>query len=154
MGLRQYHQRVAANYLWPERALVETITIFSDDKVKVDRVVKQAGKSSGGKLLRKFNRDAEWVRSQTRTVEREELDKVLPWKAKAMTEPQWDESRRAYVITKIEEIIPPKPKTIDEARGYIIADYQDHLEKLWVQELSQEFEVKVHQDVLSSIIRE
>jgi peptidyl-prolyl cis-trans isomerase SurA len=49
--------------------------------------------------------------------------------------------------------LPPQPKALDEARGYVIADYQDALEKEWVEDLRQQYPVTVHQDVLSSLIR-
>ena len=54
-------------------------------------------------------------------------------------------------IVKITEIIPSKPKTLNEARGYAVADYQDFLEKEWIKELSNEFKVVTKQDVLKKL---
>jgi peptidyl-prolyl cis-trans isomerase SurA len=51
------------------------------------------------------------------------------------------------------DLVPPKHKTLDEARGYVIADYQDYLEKKWVEELTNEYEITVDQKVLSSIVK-
>lgn len=47
----------------------------------------------------------------------------------------------------------PGVKTLDEARGFAVADYQDYLEKKWNQELKTKYPVKVQDKTLSSIIK-
>ena len=37
--------------------------------------------------------------------------------------------------------------------GYIIADYQDQLEKDWVTALKAKYPVSLHEDVLMSLVR-
>ena len=54
---------------------------------------------------------------------------------------------------KVERIIPPQPKTLEEARGYIIADYQDQLEKEWVASLQKKYPVKIDEAVLRSLVK-
>lgn len=44
-------------------------------------------------------------------------------------------------------------KTLDEARGFAVADYQDYLEKKWNQDLKEKYPVKVEQKALNSIIK-
>jgi peptidyl-prolyl cis-trans isomerase SurA len=56
-------------------------------------------------------------------------------------------------FVSVEKIIPPTPKTLDEARGYIIADYQDQLEKDWVASLQAKYPVKVNEEVLMSLVK-
>jgi len=53
----------------------------------------------------------------------------------------------------VEKLIPPTPKTLDEARGYVIADYQDQLEKEWVESLQKKYPVTVNEDVLMSLVK-
>ncbi|MCB0782301.1 MAG: peptidylprolyl isomerase [Flavobacteriales bacterium] len=55
------------------------------------------------------------------------------------------------VIADLQEVLPAAPKTLEEARGSITAAYQDHLEKVWVDELKAKYPVVVDQDVLYSI---
>ncbi len=45
------------------------------------------------------------------------------------------------------------PKKLSEARGYIIADYQDQLEKEWVKSLEDTYEVNVDEKVFKSLTR-
>jgi peptidyl-prolyl cis-trans isomerase SurA len=53
----------------------------------------------------------------------------------------------------VERIIPPQPKSLEEARGYIIADYQDQLEKQWVASLQKKYPVIVNYEVLMSLVK-
>ena len=54
---------------------------------------------------------------------------------------------------KVEKIIAPQPKTLEEARGYIIADYQDQLEKEWVASLQKKYPVKVDEAVFVTLVK-
>ncbi|QIA08749.1 peptidylprolyl isomerase [Draconibacterium halophilum] len=47
--------------------------------------------------------------------------------------------------------IEPQPKTLDEARGLFISDYQDYLEEQWIKELRRKHKVKVNKKLLKTI---
>jgi peptidyl-prolyl cis-trans isomerase SurA len=49
------------------------------------------------------------------------------------------------------DLIPPEPKTLDEARGLYISEYQNFLEKKWLKELRKKYKVKVNRKLLKSI---
>ena len=55
------------------------------------------------------------------------------------------------VFVKVDEILDPQPKILNEARGLITADYQDFLEEKWVQSLKDKYDYTIHKDVLKSI---
>ena len=54
---------------------------------------------------------------------------------------------------KIERIMPAGMKSLKEARGFVVADYQEFLEKQWMNELSAKYKVKIEDKVLNSIIK-
>ena len=54
---------------------------------------------------------------------------------------------------KIENVIAPKPKSLKEARGYVVADYQDYLEKTWVEELNRSYQLKIEEATFKSLIK-
>jgi len=56
-----------------------------------------------------------------------------------------------YYITKVNKVIPPGYKTIDECKGKLVNDYQQYLEQNWVSELKKEYEVKINQDVFEKV---
>ena len=48
-------------------------------------------------------------------------------------------------------LIPPESKTLDEARGLYISEYQNFLEKNWLKQLRKKYKVKVNRKVLKTI---
>lgn len=151
LGLEKFYAANPGKYLWPERALVETVIIHSDDPETVSKIMKVIPKKSGNKLIKKLNKKAELVQSTTVIRDKEDLDEGLTWGQNSMTPVQ--EENGLKTIKRVVQLIPPKPKSLEEARGYVIADYQDHLEKEWVASLMEEFEVRVNEEVLNSIIK-
>jgi peptidyl-prolyl cis-trans isomerase SurA len=47
--------------------------------------------------------------------------------------------------------IPPQPKTLNEARGLYISEYQNYLEKNWIKSLRKKYKIKVNKKLLKSI---
>lgn len=54
-------------------------------------------------------------------------------------------------FVEIREVTEPAPKTLDEARGKVIADFQDHLEKTWIAELRARYSHVVNREALHAI---
>jgi peptidyl-prolyl cis-trans isomerase SurA len=59
-----------------------------------------------------------------------------------------------YFVTKVQKLIPDGLKTFDECKGKVINDYQQYLEQNWVNDLKQEFTIKVNQDVFQKVKKE
>jgi peptidyl-prolyl cis-trans isomerase SurA len=51
----------------------------------------------------------------------------------------------------VEKILAPEPKTLSEAKGLITADYQNVLEKQWIETLRKKYKVEINRDVLSKL---
>ena len=101
-----------------------------------------------------FNSDNEIVQYTSGIYEpgkNAEVDK-LKWK-KGFIGELTQKNDMSY-FTKLESVVSPTVKSLDEARGYVVADYQDYLEKELIKKLKEKFEVKVNEDVLSSLIKE
>lgn len=56
-----------------------------------------------------------------------------------------------YFVTKVDKVMPKGIKTLDECRGKIVNDYQQYLEQRWVDDLKQEFVVKINKDVFEKV---
>ncbi|SHE79585.1 peptidyl-prolyl cis-trans isomerase SurA [Mariniphaga anaerophila] len=49
------------------------------------------------------------------------------------------------------DVFPPEPKTLDEARGLYISEYQNYLEQNWIKALRKKYKIKVNKKLLKSI---
>ncbi|MBL7776184.1 MAG: peptidylprolyl isomerase [Saprospiraceae bacterium] len=154
-GLEQFFQQNLSNkYTWDERAVVSLYTVKSDDSDLLLKIRNLAAKKSPEDVLERFNKKEEVLVRLEKIYEkgkRRELNDI--WQAGAMTPPQVDPGTKTASFMKIESIMPPSPKALHEARGYVVADYQDYLERQWVDQLRSEFPVKVNDEVFRALIR-
>ncbi|MGE0770208.1 MAG: peptidylprolyl isomerase [Cyclobacteriaceae bacterium] len=68
----------------------------------------------------------------------------------------WQEAEVSgmYYLVEVMSLVPPGIKTFDEARASVISDYQDFLEKQWVDSLRQRYPVKVNKKGKKVVLRE
>ncbi|BDD05993.1 peptidylprolyl isomerase [Aureibacter tunicatorum] len=59
-------------------------------------------------------------------------------------------SDRVYII-KINEYSPSSVQALDKIKGKVIVDYQNHLEKNWIEELSNQYPVIINHSSLNEI---
>jgi peptidyl-prolyl cis-trans isomerase SurA len=59
-----------------------------------------------------------------------------------------------YTVVKVTEVYnSPTQKSLEDARGYVISEYQDYLEKKWNEQLRQKYPMKVENGVFSSMVK-
>lgn len=154
VGLENFYAENKDNYMWDERLEVEDVVIKTSDKKQLSKILKKAKKSDISTLMDSYNKDGnEVITVEKRIVQKESKGAAsIPWgKVNAMTDVESNEG--VHTFTKVKSVIPKTNKTLKEARGYIVADYQDLLEKNWIEELRKSFKVKLNQDVFNSLIK-
>ncbi|MCB0675365.1 MAG: peptidylprolyl isomerase [Saprospiraceae bacterium] len=158
VGLEKYFAQIKGKYKWRERAISSLYTIKSNDADLIDKVYKFAAKNSPDKVLHKFNEDAAnpvvSVAEQTYEKGRNKVLDDVVWKVGGQTAIEHNDREGTHSFIKIEKILPEEPKSLDEARGYVIADYQDYLERQWVEELRNEYKVEVDRNVFDNLVRQ
>ncbi|MBI9052228.1 MAG: peptidylprolyl isomerase [Bacteroidales bacterium] len=149
-GLENYYKEHKKAYMWDER-WDGSIYKCSNENL-FNAVSKITSKSSFGKkvtnddLLAKFNSESENLTIETGLFTKGDnkiIDKLI-----------WNTNQENVDTKNIAikgQIIKPKIKTLGEARGGVISDYQDYLDKLWVNKLREQYNIKVNESVLSSI---
>lgn len=156
-GLQKYYeQELKMKYRWNERARVTFYTLKTDDPKVLAKVRALAAKKPAADVLKKFNKKGkpEVITVMEKLYEKDKnKDLGAYWTAGDMTEAKTDAGTKTASFLKIEEIVPPTPKALSEARGYAVADYQDYLEKRWIQDLRKEYPVVVDEAVLKTLIK-
>lgn len=60
----------------------------------------------------------------------------------------------SYTVVVAKEVYAtPTAKSLDEARGYVVAEYQDYLEKQWNERMRREYPVKVDEKVFKTMVK-
>jgi peptidyl-prolyl cis-trans isomerase SurA len=79
------------------------------------------------------------------------LDNIA-WKT-GLSEPILSEVENKVSVVFIKKVIPPGTMSFEQARGLVASDYQDYMEKKWVQQLRDKYPVKVNEKVLNKLIK-
>jgi len=58
-----------------------------------------------------------------------------------------------YYLVVIKEVEAPRAKLLDETRGIVISDYQEHLEKEWIRELKTKYAVEIDQKSIDKFVK-
>jgi len=157
VGLKNYFKTIKGKYRWEDRAVASVFFIDGISKSVLEPVREYARKHSTQEVLEKFNKsDTIGIRVEELILEKSkspEASELKDWKAGEITVAKLDRQNNEYSFYKVEKIIPAQDKLLNEARGYIIADYQDHLEIQWVNELKKQYPVKIEKGVFESLIK-
>jgi peptidyl-prolyl cis-trans isomerase SurA len=153
VGLDKFYAANKTRYQWEERASVISYVVNDTLKPMMDKIKKFAAKNDAQKVLKKFNGKSEYIRFKEETIERSKaktLDTPTIWKAGTIVEGGKEDMS---TFRKIEKILPKSVKSLKEARGYVVADYQEFLEKEWMDDLTKRFKVETNENVLNSLIK-
>lgn len=135
--------------MWDERLEVATVKLDSASVDQLATIKKWAAKKPLDAVADKAAKKQIGMTVTRKVYQKDEpLPEGITWAAG-----QKADLPDSTGFVSVEKVIPPTPKTLDEARGYIIADYQDQLEKDWVAALQAKYPVVVHDDVLMSLVK-
>lgn len=154
--LKYYNEELIMKYKWGERARVSFYTLKTDDPKVLAKVREFAAKKPSADVIKKFNKKGkpEVVSVMEKLYEKDKnKDLGALWKGGDMTEAKTDAGTKTASFLKIEEIVPPTTKALAEARGYAVADYQDYLEKKWIQDLRKEYPVVLNEATFKTLIK-
>jgi peptidyl-prolyl cis-trans isomerase SurA len=65
----------------------------------------------------------------------------------------YNDDNSHFVIVRVHDIIAPAQKQLNEAKGKVINDFQQYLEKQWIEELKSQYKVKVRKAELKRLIK-
>lgn len=97
-----------------------------------------------------MNKKANVVQHQTYKVENSNLPEFLKWEKGSNMNISNDGALHYYVV---EAFIQPEPKKLNETRGYVISDYQNYLEKQWIDKLKAKYPVELNKSLLKYLIK-
>jgi peptidyl-prolyl cis-trans isomerase SurA len=62
------------------------------------------------------------------------------------------ENNGQFVVVRIKEVLSPSVKPLNEVRGLVTSDYQQYLERNWISELENKYQVVINRETFNSIL--
>ena len=150
IGLKNYYSANKLKYQWKNRAEVLVASSTKEDIVKAAKKLLKKDQTADFIKTNLNTKDVVNVMIKQETYEEgaENFPKNVLFKT-GVSEIYKDGD--FYFVNKVLKIIPTTNKTLDEARGRVINDYQQYLEDNWVSDLKKEFKVTVNQEVFERL---
>ena len=164
-GLRQFYNESSQNhnidneddarYFWDERADVVVATIADSNTIAPDKVYKIMSKAQKKKWDVATIRQK--IESQIKTGDKTGIvNEQLVEKnhQQLLKESQWSKGvhshsqGKGYRVMYVRNLLDPKLKTLEEARGHYVSDYQNYLDRQLILKLRKQYNVIIHQDVV------
>jgi peptidyl-prolyl cis-trans isomerase SurA len=144
-GLEAFYTNNQSKYMWGERA---DATIYSCKDAKTAKKAMKMAKSENdaSAIITKLNAaDAVAVKIEDKKFEKGNnalLDKI-EWTPGVYN---LDAENNRVKFVHIREILPPTAKPLAENLGQATSDYQNHLEKLWIESLKKKYPLVIYKE--------
>ncbi|MFM9988935.1 peptidylprolyl isomerase [Flavobacterium sp.] len=150
LGLKNYYNANKLKYQWKNRVEVLVASSTKEDIVKEARKLLKKDQTADFIKANLNAKDVVNVMTKQEIYEEgaENFPKNVLFKT-GVSEVYKD--GEFYFVNKVLKIIPAANKTLDDARGRVINDYQQYLEDNWVSDLKKEFKVTINQEVFERL---
>ncbi len=151
LGLKVFYNNNMKNYLWPDRIIG---SIASSSSYKTIKKVRKSwlNNNSNDEIDKSLN-----LRQQNVIFSKGEFElgqSPLPENFKLRIKSPISKiikENSTFFVVKVEEFIPESQKTISEAKGQLISDYQNELESRWILELKSKFHIDLNEEVFQKV---
>lgn len=149
-GLKAFYEKNKENYLWGKRADVEIYT--SNEKAVLNDAMDLAKKGkNGNEILKEINRTSELnLNLDSDTYEIDQKEELKGKDLVVGINGPFNLNDKFYFV-KVHRLIDPEPKKLEDTRGMVISDYQNQLEKEWIEELKAKYPITINEKVLYSL---
>ncbi|MDG5493038.1 peptidylprolyl isomerase [Psychroserpens sp. SPM9] len=150
VGLQEFYETHTANYVWKDR--VDAVILSSASKATIEKVKRQLENGvSVENILPEMNANGELNVISTADVF-EKGNETLPadFEFKKGTSKVYQHND-SYHVVYVKEVHPAGPKSLDEAKGKVVSDYQTYIEDNWVKALNQRYNVTLNESVLKRV---
>jgi peptidyl-prolyl cis-trans isomerase SurA len=150
LGIESYYNKNKQNYKWNTR--VEAIVATAPQEDDIKEVVNMFNKGEEVESIKeKLNTNGKQkviFTSGTMDADHQALPNNFEFKeGVSKVYPQ----NNVYYVVKVTKLIPESFRTLDEARGMVINDYQQEVEQNWINNLKSKYEVTINKDVLRKV---
>lgn len=150
-GISQFFEENKSKYVW-SAPKYKGVVIYCLDKQTLDKVNKILPKlavdSVPAVLNREFNKDGKKLVKMERGLFQEGANDVVD---RTVFKKQGKKPQGEFSFTTVKGKLLTAPESYVDVKGPITADYQNYLEKKWVEDLRERHEIHVFNNVLNMI---
>jgi peptidyl-prolyl cis-trans isomerase SurA len=160
-GLEAFFDENRNNYKWEKRMDATVYTCRDEDVARFAKGLlenqkkKKKTKKPGpadiqSKTIAGFA-DNSCITFENRKLEKGDNDLAdkMDWNQDRISGIQTEKGKAVFLVNN--KILKPEPKQLEECRGLVTADYQNYLEKKWIESLRAKYPVHVNEELLSRI---
>ncbi|MEP0675158.1 MAG: peptidylprolyl isomerase, partial [Nonlabens ulvanivorans] len=151
-GQQAYYDLHKSKYQWKRRLdIVLTQNTTEEVAQEVQRLLKNG--TSREEIKKQFNIDGRTKVMMSNGIVEENYNRIPDnFEVKeGVSSIYYDEKTGFYKVILVKEILEPSQKTLDEARGAVINDYQQQLEKDWMSSLRNGRTIKVNKKTFKKV---
>jgi peptidyl-prolyl cis-trans isomerase SurA len=150
-GLRSFYESNKSKYMWGKRV---DATVYECASAAVANTVANMIKNdtiNSKHVLEVVNKDSELNLKVRMNKFETDLTPYLKGRTFVLGANDVYEFEGKFYVLKVVQLLDAMPKELNEARGMVTSDYQNHLEKTWLEMLEKKHPIKVNFDVLYSL---
>ena len=152
-GLEKYFKQNRKNYTWSEPRYRGFVVKCKDEATakRLNKEIKRMNPDSVVNYVRtKVNNDSITFATIERGLWKQGENSHVDLTQFKQTNTQVEVNEKLPIVITIGKKLK-KPETYIDVRGTITADYQNHLEKLWIENLRNKYTVEINQEVLNTL---
>jgi peptidyl-prolyl cis-trans isomerase SurA len=149
-GSKAFYEKNKSNYMWDERAEASVYTA-ADDKIakQVRGLLKK--KKSEKQIVAEVNKNSQLnLQVESRIFNKGENEFVDKNWNPGISADMKDKDNKTVIVV-VNKLLKPEPKSYQDSKGMVTADYQNYLEKEWLESLKKKYPVTIDKAVLSTV---
>ena len=152
-GLEKYFKQNKKNYTWNEPRYKGFVVKCKDEVTakSLKKAIKKLNSDSVSNYIRKHvNNDSITFASIERGLWKQGENGYIDLNAFKQSDVKVETNEELPIVIVVGKMLK-KPGTYTDVRGTITADYQNYLEKIWIEKLRNKYTIEINQEVLNSL---
>ncbi len=151
VGLMAFYKENKLDFNLKKRATIRTIFVDNDKQAKEVIKILNANKEISDEVLSEKMKAFSIANPKINSLVQSEEKTTLNINVESISKPLT--SNNKIEITQVYNLQQPKTREFNECRGYVVAAYQEYLEKRWIAELKQKFPVTINKVTFESLVK-
>jgi peptidyl-prolyl cis-trans isomerase SurA len=150
-GLKSFFDQNRDRYLWPRRLDAEIYECNSAENANIVFKMLKKKKNTSKEIIEKVNATSELNLKVKLNKFDPEQTPSLKGRIFILGRNKPYQFDGKYYVIKLNQDLPITRKEFSDAKGTATSDYQNYLEKTWLEELNKKYPIKVNFDILYNL---